>query len=90
MTHTPRPWKVKKFSNAAPVIVGEGWMGARRIAKVLYEGGSEDPEVHANAVLIAAAPDMLEALKAIIAACDEPTPHLPKIKHIAKNAIVKG
>ena len=37
----------------------------------------------------AAAPDMLDVLEAIISACDEPTPHIPKIKHIVENAIAK-
>lgn len=40
--------------------------------------------------LIKVAWDMLEALKAIVEACDEPTPHIPKIKHIAQNIIAKA
>ena len=32
----------------------------RPVAKVLYDGGSEDPQVGANALLIADAPDLLQ------------------------------
>ena len=69
MTHTPGSWTLNKMRHAALEIMGVGWMGNRRIAKVLYCGGSEDPEVHANAVLIAAAPDMLKVLEWITNVC---------------------
>jgi hypothetical protein len=58
--HTEGPWAVKD-THAAPEIIG----GGRRIAKILYEGGSEDRQVGANARLIAAAPDLLKALEEI-------------------------
>ena len=45
---------------AAPFVCNS----LRPIAKVLYDGGSEDPEVNDNAALIAAAPELLEACKA--------------------------
>ena len=62
MTHTPGPWTVEgKAGYEAPVIRGNG----RAIAKVLYDGGSEDREVDDNAVLIAAAPELLAAAKLI-------------------------
>jgi len=52
---TRGPWKIEGTPGyAAPEITGDG----RRIAKVLYDYGSEDPEVDANARLIAAAPDL--------------------------------
>ena len=46
----------------APMIRAGKWArGSQRvICKVLYEGGSEDPEVMANARLIAAAPDLAD------------------------------
>ena len=31
---------------------------------------------------------ILESLNSIIEACDEPTPHIPKIKHIAERMIL--
>ena len=63
MTHTPGPWAIDPLTerSAAPEIVGNG----RRIARVLYWMGSEDNEVKPNARLIAAAPEMLAALKMV-------------------------
>ena len=37
---------------------------------------------------LANSPNMLEPLNSIIEACDEPSPHIPKIKHIAERAIL--
>jgi len=65
MTHTPGPWKVDKVTRyiGAPEIVSD----RRRIAKVLYHGGSEDHEVDDNAAYIVQAcnayPALLEALR---------------------------
>ena len=59
--HTLGPWKVNK-GLGAPEIVSNN----RRIAKVWYEGGSEDREVHANAKLIAKAPELKDALQAFV------------------------
>ncbi|MBE3087783.1 MAG: hypothetical protein IMZ71_01505 [Chloroflexi bacterium] len=83
--HTPEPWidDPEKGSayGAAPVIVANlCWRGdkKREIAKVLFDAGSEDPEVHANARRIVACvnaceginpeavPDLLEALMALL------------------------
>ncbi len=69
--HTPGPWANDpdrgSAHGAAPVIVAAScWRGDRReVAKVLYHAGSEDPEVLANARLIAAAPDLLAACVAL-------------------------
>ena len=59
---TPGPWLDDRSRGsrygAAPIIVADQcWRGnqTREIAKVLFHGGSEDPEVNANAVLIVAA-----------------------------------
>jgi hypothetical protein len=60
--HTPGPWAIApdpEHLTAAPLVISE----SRNIAKVLYYGGSEDNQVNANAYLIAAAPEMLEALE---------------------------
>ena len=63
--HTPGPWWFDgKPGYEAPEIHAAG----RRIARVLYHGGSEDNEVDANAQLIAAAPALLSALEAIVEA----------------------
>jgi len=55
-----------------------------------HKKGSWLKALESTKYLIKATWDMLEALKAIVAACDEPTPHIPKIKHIAQNVIAKA
>lgn len=71
MAHTPTPWWTlpTPTPGAAPEIMGAGWRGGRRIAKVLYDRGSEDPEVHDNAAFIVTAcnahDDLLAACKAL-------------------------
>jgi hypothetical protein len=65
--HTPGPWQVEPNPfESAPMVSTEN----RTIAKVLYWGGSEDGEVNANAHLIAAAPELLEALEDILWSLD--------------------
>lgn len=75
MKHTPAPWMIdeKLTDLGAPMITAETcWKGQKRIiAKVFYHSGSEDPEVHANARLIAAAPDLLEVAKKLAFLEDE-------------------
>ena len=66
--HTPGPWIAKPFSpltNAHPNLWGEIQFGTDEevIAEGVYEG--------ADARLIAAAPDMLEALKNLSACISE-------------------
>ena len=70
MGHTPGPWGLEQTTHAvSPVIMGESPFtgGPRRIARVLYEVGSEDPEVWANARRIVTAVNSFDAL---VAACD--------------------
>ena len=71
-SHTPGPWCIDDYKTAggAPVICSNDcWRKTkRRVAKALYEFGSEDPEVAHNARLIAAAPELLEALKDLVEA----------------------
>lgn len=52
--HTPGPWKVNSLTRIEAADFG-------LVASI--RGGLESPETHANARLIAAAPDMLGALK---------------------------
>jgi len=59
---TPGPWKVGKLDGGAPVVVAVG----RRVARVLFEMGSEDSEVYANADLIAGTPITLAHLAAVL------------------------
>jgi hypothetical protein len=60
MNYTKGEWYIEKTYGSIPEIRTK----ERRIAKPLYHMGSEDPEVEANSYLIAAAPDMYEALQA--------------------------
>ena len=58
MKHTKGKWEVSADGKRMQVeIVADN----RRIAGVYYEGGSEDKEIYSNALLIASAPDLLEA-----------------------------
>lgn len=68
MSHTPGPWKVKSDYNVFGV-------GGRLVANSGGHSGSVRPEeIHeenkANARLIAAAPELLEACKALLLALD--------------------
>ena len=55
---TPGPWVIEQHNFMAPEISGNG----RPVARALYDIWSEDPEVDANAALIATAPELYEAL----------------------------
>ena len=63
MSHTPGEWR---FVNQCPALYTNAIMGdGHIIAKVLYWSGSENvTEFHANAALIAAAPELLAACEA--------------------------
>lgn len=67
--HTPGPWTVTQYSNYAGWAVGhpsrgciaERWYKDEKHVSAIYDDG----EMEANARLIAAAPDLLEALREI-------------------------
>ena len=61
MTHTPGPWKIDPVPPLAVIADNEDGDGIATL-----EGDAGFPEIHANARLIAAAPDLLEALKEAI------------------------
>jgi hypothetical protein len=60
--HTPGPWKISKCVNEPGMVkIGtgpDGWLG------VAAAFGDSDEEVQSNALLIAAAPNLLAACKA--------------------------
>lgn len=62
--HTPGPWKL----NSSYTFFGNGTPVASMIASSLADLTAEE---QANARLIAAAPDLLQALKDLLAVCDE-------------------
>jgi hypothetical protein len=63
--HTPGPWVVKEQGNAddyALLVNNEKW-----VISIRQNGEILPPEQNANAHLIAAAPDMLAAMKEFVA-----------------------
>jgi len=63
MKYTPGPWVIVGQPGYSAPIIRNDTRPSRDIAKILYDGGSEDKEVDANAKLIARAPDLLELAK---------------------------
>lgn len=62
--HTPGPWQVKPNSVGGPTVGPEGSVVADiRTYGGPHVGGRQHPQTDANARLIAAAPDLLEALR---------------------------
>jgi hypothetical protein len=64
--HTPGPWKVSHEANGQWTIFAENYDVTSIPDDPDYGRPSEDP---ANARLIAAAPEMLEALKQVVQDC---------------------
>jgi len=69
--HTPGPWKVKQSQGATLRLFGGPHIqaGRRTIAWPDFPSVSENDTSEANARLIAAAPDLLAALKALFQHC---------------------
>lgn len=67
MAHTPGPWKVKKLDGEIYINPSRRFAEYALLAKVSESNVfRSDETAHANARLIAAAPALLEALKALI------------------------
>lgn len=71
MAHTPGPWAIRTESMAGDILNNHAAIDAPThycFAQVVWkmEYQSSSPEREANARLIAAAPEMLEALKAML------------------------
>jgi hypothetical protein len=80
MEHTPGPWKIGKDTR----VIGAD-------SEVVCFGNSANDKNKANARLIAAAPELLEALKEIIGECPDPKlPYGHRINEIARAAIAKA
>jgi hypothetical protein len=83
-THTPAPW-----------MVGTGWIyggsnqgdpiGAYAVCRI-----GVNPADDANARLIAAAPDLLEAAKLMIAQFEDGSPYVAKATNALRAAIAKA
>ncbi len=72
MSHTPGPWKVHDEGHSYPWEIFP-MEGGTLIARVSKEANTDiTPEIAAaNAHLIAAAPDLLEALKSILRSAED-------------------
>ena len=62
--HTPGEWRVRNNSIGGPLVSSDsGTIADVRTCGGVHVGGPQHPETIANARLLAAAPDLLEALK---------------------------
>lgn len=93
--HTPGPWPIERTGDGKRIIVGPGLIEGPHgydIAEV-YSDDCDPEEATANARLIAAAPELLEALEKLAAFADEVTgkvePPLPALAR-AWEAIAKA
>lgn len=85
MSHTPGPWNVVKHSQWYAVGLPEG----RHICRT-YQQSTTAQEL-ANAHIIAAAPDLLAACRAVVSAGEWPAPQLIlQMYQMAKDAIAKA
>lgn len=75
--HTPGPWKVMQGSLTFPKLLIRAPQTDKAIADCDYQQGAEG---QANARLIAAAPDLIKALEAMLKAYNQ---LMPGIAHIA-------
>lgn len=62
-SHTPGPWFVSEFAGALIVRADLGDGESVDVAALMDEGSTEDVTIEANARLIAAAPELLDALR---------------------------
>jgi hypothetical protein len=90
-SHTPGPWPVPHFAtghgcDCRYILAGEHMGGIAEVyvdnGKKVSDGGNDCPpieEAKANARLIAAAPELLAALKRIVAEVDRPQTGAPVV-----------
>jgi len=81
-THTPGPWRVTEDANGFAV----SWLNSPGLAGRIAKVNSGQIEQEANAHLIAAAPELLKALVAIVAVADRKTAEFD----LARAAIAKA
>lgn len=66
MSFTPGPWGREDEVNPEMITAGRDADGCYIYTADVWEIGLEEPEIEANARLIAAAPEMLEALEELV------------------------
>lgn len=94
--HTPGPWHIGAGNGAGAIFSDEGRMLLTEaggttlfpIATVCY--GYRDDEDEANAHLIAAAPDLLAALKDLLDQADETYPHFESPRGTANRMLARA
>ncbi len=64
--HTPGPWFLQHSGKHDGNRAVRAWRRGRDIC-AMNGGANDDPEIYANARLIAAAPEMLQALESVLA-----------------------
>ena len=79
--HTPGPWKIDHFNTSTGCYQISGHEQVLNLAFVqdYSDEGDSDQEAKANARLIAAAPDLLEALKDLIASASPTEKEHPRM-----------
>lgn len=82
--HTPGPWGAERYQGEINIVscnkrdaeekdLGIVYVLARGIGGMIHGENFDDrSEVEANALLIAAAPELLEALQAMVDVCESP------------------
>lgn len=63
--HTPGPWELDHGEDGDNFTIRADGEFVTRLTKSRYTDDRRDPEAYANAALIAAAPDLLAALKSL-------------------------
>ncbi len=81
LTHTPAPWSLIERQDGSFLVKAGSWDVAHN-----QHSGVHPERERANAHLIAAAPDLLEALKAVMAVADRKTNEFD----LARAAIAKA
>ena len=97
--HTPGPWTFDHDWDRIPTIIGADRTAVARVEKETFVHGKfpgighTEPlsEREANALLLVAAPDLLEALRSVVAIADRKTVEFDRAKAaIAKATGVHG
>lgn len=89
MTHTPGPWRVDKRGEVS-VQGPDSFMVADCEILSIRPNAPTGERCRANARLIAAAPDMLAALRDIVLFCEEHIPRTSRAITRARSAISKA
>ena len=87
-THTPGPWAIEAAPN------GYTYIRAEHRAEIALVGSenmlADDSSAASNAMLIAAAPDLLEALRDLVEAVEDPEASSLMRLNAARDAIAKA